>query len=152
MDPGDDALGWQGSYRIVEGLAPTDIAGAVPQTGWYNLWPRAEDLLPPTSVPASAFYWQTPGGGTANLGYGGIPPGDSSDSHLMRGYLDSGDYTPNNYHTTNTVIVSSVPFPLYDVLCYSKGRNGSATRVARFTLSATNNGVLFTNVSQIRPG
>jgi hypothetical protein len=66
----------------------------------------------------------------------------------MRAYLDSGDYTPNNYHTTNTVIVSSVPFPLYDVLCYSKGRNGSATRVARFTLSATNNGVQFVNLAK----
>lgn len=143
MDPADDALGWQGSYKIVDGLAPTDIAGAVPQAGWSSLWPGGGPAT--TNVAAGIrFYWQAPGGGTANLGYGTTP----GDSRLMRGYLDSGDYTPNNYHTTNTVIVSSVPFPLYDVLCYSKGRNGSATRVARFTLSATNNGVLFTNVSK----
>ena len=143
MDPGDDALGYQGSYKIVEGLAPTDIAGAVPQQGWNNLWPGGGPGT--TNVAAGIrLFWQSPGGGTANLGYGTTP----GDSRLMRGYLDSGDYTPNNYHTTNTVIVSSLPFPLYDVLCYSKGRNGSATRVARFTLSATNNGTQFTNYSK----
>ena len=135
--------GYQGSYKIVDGLAPTDIAGVVPQIGWSDLWPGGGPYT--TNVAAGIrLYWEAPGGGTANLGYGTTP----GDSRLMRAYLDSGDYTPNNYHTTNTVIVSSVPFPLYDVLCYSKGRNGSATRVGRFTLSATNNGVLFTNVSK----
>ena len=143
MDPGDDALGYQGSYKIVDGLAPTDIAGAVPQAGWSDLWPGGGPYT--TNVAAGIrFYWEAPGGGTANLNYGTTP----GDSRLMRAYLDSGDYTPQNKHTTNTVIVSSVPFPLYDVLCYSKGRNGGTTRVAKFTLSATNNGVLFTNVSK----
>ena len=147
MDPGDDALGYQGSYKTVDGLAPTDIAGAVPQAGWSDLWPGGGPGT--TNVAAGIrFYWESPGGGTANLGYGGIPPGGSRDSHLMRAYLDSGDLTTQNKHTTNTVIVSSVPFPLYDVLCYSKGRNGGTTRVAKFTLSATNNGVLFTIVSK----
>jgi hypothetical protein len=57
----------------------------------------------------------------------------------MRGYLDTGD------NTTDTAIVSSLPFQLYDVLCYSIGDNGSTTRVGKFTLSATNNGVLAAN-------
>lgn len=141
MDPGDDALGYPGSYRIVDGLAPTDIAGAVPQAGWSCLWPGGGPYT--TNVAAGIrFYWDAYGGGTSKLGYGGIPPGASSDSHLMRGYLDTGN------NTTNNVIVSSVPFPLYDVLCYSKGNNGTSTRVARFTLSATNNGVQSVNLAK----
>ena len=130
-------------YITVEGLDPTVIAGAVPQTNWNNLTAGGGPFTYHAAGGIS-IYWDSYGGGTHNLGYGTTP----GDSQLMRGYLDTGDSTPQNKHTTNNVIVSSVPFPIYDVLCYSVGDNGSATRVARFTLSATNNGVRYTNITK----
>jgi hypothetical protein len=62
----------------------------------------------------------------------------------MRGYLDNCDDT----NSPDVVTVYGQSFPLYDVICYSVGRNGDATRVGKFTLSATNNGVLFTNLTK----
>ena len=135
MDPADTgSSGGPTGFPACETVGLSDTAGVVPQTGWYNLTAGGGPAYFHAAAGVS-IYWESPGGGTHNLRYG-ITPGDSI---LMRGYLDSGD------STTNTAIVSSLPFQLYDVICYSIGDNGSATRVGRFTLSATNNGVLAAN-------
>jgi len=63
--------------------------------------------------------------------FAGTYPNTGGDYNLIRGYLDTGDAT------TNTLTVSGIKFPLYDVIIYSDGDNGSATRVARFTLSGS---------------
>jgi hypothetical protein len=135
MDPADNSV--LGAFPLSEKLAPDDIAGVVPQTNWNNL---TQGGGPYTFRAADGIriYWDALGGGTHNLRYGETP----GDSLLMRGYLDTGNTS------TDTVIVSGLQFPLYDVICYSKGENGYSTRVGKFTLSATNNGVLFTNVSK----
>jgi hypothetical protein len=136
MDPADNSI--LGNFPLSETLSPGDIAGVVPQTNWNNM---TQGGTSGPSVPVGggiSIWWQTPGGGAHNLGYGTTP----GDSLLMRGYLDT-DSTD-----TDTVIVSGLPFPLYDVICYSKGDNGSETRVGQFALSATNNGVQFTNLSK----
>ena len=138
MDPADTgSSGGPSGFPACETLAAGDTAGAVPQTGWYNL-PQGGGPYTFHAAAGISIYWDTFGGGTHNLRYG-ITPGDAI---LMRGYLDTGD------NTTDNVIISSVPFRLYDVLCYSMGDNGSATRVGKFTLSATNNGVSSANLSK----
>src|ERR1035441_1240912 len=135
MDPADTgSSGGPQGFPACETMGASDSAGVVPQTGWYNLTAGGGPAYFHAAAGVS-IYWETPGGGTHNLRYG-ITPGDAI---LMRGYLDTGD------NTTDTAIVSSLPFQLYDVLCYSIGDNGSATRVGKFTLSATNNGVLAAN-------
>jgi hypothetical protein len=138
-DPADNDGGPAGYYQVVEGVQPTDIAGVVPQMNWNNLWQGGIGIPPGVAVGGGIFItWATPGGGAHHLNYGATP----GDSLLMRGYLDTGSAT------TDTITVYGQTFPLYDVICYSKGDNGSETRVGKFTLSATNNGVLFTNLSK----
>ena len=135
MNPADNSI--LGTFPLSETLAPSDIAGVVPQTNWNNLTQGGGPFTFHAAGGISIF-WQTPGGGTHDLGYGTTP----GDSLLMRGYLDTGNAT------TDTIVVSGLPFPLYDVICYSVGDNGSSTRVGSFNLSATNNGVLFTNITK----
>ena len=135
MDPADTgSSGGPQGFPASETVGAGDTAGVVPQTGWYNLTAGGGPAYFHAAAGVS-IYWDSYGGGTHNLRYG-ISPGDAI---LMRGYLDSGD------NSTNNAVVSSLPFQLYDVICYSIGDNGSATRVAKFTLSATNNGVLAAN-------
>lgn len=138
MDPADTGSpGGPNGFPAAETLAAGDSAGVVPLDNWYNL-PQGGGPYTFHAAAGIGISWDAYGGGTHNLRYG-ITPGDTI---LMRGYLDTGS------STTNNAIVTSVPFQLYDVICYSKGDNGSATRVGKFTLSATNNGVMSANLSK----
>ena len=141
MDPGDNAGGPAGTYQVIEGLDPTEIAGVVPQTNWHNMTQGGTGSPPVPGGGGVTITWVTPGGGTHALtSYFPPPP----DFKLMRGYLDNSD----NTSSPDVVTVSGLSFSLYDVICYSVGDNGSANRVSKFTLSSTNNGVLFTNITK----
>jgi len=120
--------------------APTEIAGVVPQTNWNNMWQGGTGIPPGVLVgDGIRITWATPCGGAANT----ASDTSTADFRLMRGYLDNCDDT----NSPDVVTVYGQSFPLYDVICYSVGNNGSATRVGKFTLSATNNGVLVTNIT-----
>ena len=71
--------------------------------------------------------WGAPGG-THEFSHMGNSPADFA---LMQGYLDTSD------SSTTTVTVNGVKFPLYDIIVYGDGDNGSATRVGKYTLTAT---------------
>lgn len=141
MSPADNApYPPPNGYVTNEGLDPTEIAGAVPQTNWHNMTQGGTGV----NVPVGGgviINWVTPcGGAHALTSYVPPPP----DFKLMRGYLDNCDDT----NSPDVVTVRGLTFSLYDVICYSVGDNGSADRVGKFTLMSTNNGVLFTNISK----
>lgn len=102
-----------------------DMAGVVPQRSWNNLTTggTGSGVNLGGTVTAS---WSTPGGGTHGFGALGTAPADYA---LVQGYLDTGDTS------TTTLTVSGLKFPLFDVIVYSVGDNGSATRVGKYTLS-----------------
>jgi len=104
-----------------------DRAGVVPQSGWVNLTQGGTGNNVPLGGGVTVT-WATPGGGTHALASLPASPGDYA---LMQGYLDTGD------NTTNTVTVSGLKFPLYDVIVYAAGDNGSATRVGQYWLTAS---------------
>jgi hypothetical protein len=102
-------------------------AGVVPQDDWINLTAGGNG----TSVPLEAgmtVTWSTPGGGTHEFS---AMPNSPADFALMQGYLDTGSTS------TSIVTVNGVKFPLYDVIVYADGDNGGATRVGKYTLTAT---------------
>lgn len=100
-------------------------AGVVPQSGWFNLSAGGNGSL--SLGGGASVTWSTPGGGTHALPIANSPP----DFALMHGYLDTGDTS------LSTVTVIGLPFPLYDIIVYTAGDNGSAIRVARFTLNGS---------------
>lgn len=102
-------------------------AGVVAQRGWNNLTSggTGSGINIGGSVTVS---WSTPGGGTHGFSSIATTPGDNA---LVQGYLDTGDTS------TTTVTVSGLKFPLYDVIVYSVGDNGGATRVGKYTLNGT---------------
>jgi hypothetical protein len=102
-------------------------AGVLPQDDWINLTGGGGGTGVPLEAGMTAT-WSTPGGGTHEFS---TMPNSPPDSALMMGYLDTGD------SSTSTVTVNGVKFPLYDVIVYSDGDNGSATRVGKYTLTAT---------------
>ena len=138
--PADNDGGPPGYYTVLEGLDPTESAGAVPQTNWNNMTQGGTGVN--VSVGGGIIInWVTPGGGAHALtSYFPPPP----DFKLMRGYLDNSD----NTSSPDVITVRGLKFALYDVICYTVGDNGSADRVGQFTLTATNNGVLFTNITK----
>ncbi len=101
-------------------------AGVVPQTGWINLTSGGTGSGVPLTAGMTAT-WSTIGGETHE--FSTMP--SSADGALMQGYLDTGDTS------TSTVTVNGVKFLLYDVIVYSDGDNGGATRVGEYTLTAT---------------
>ncbi|MSU59521.1 MAG: hypothetical protein EXS35_15350 [Pedosphaera sp.] len=102
-------------------------AGVVPQRSWNNLTQggTGTGISLGGSVTVT---WSTPGGGTH--GFGSVPT-SPADYALAQGYLDTGDTS------TTTATVSGLKFPLFDVIVYSMGDNGGATRVGKYTLSGS---------------
>lgn len=101
-------------------------AGVVPQRGWINLTAGGNGANVALGAGMTAT-WTAPGG-THEFSTMGNSPANFA---LMLGYLDTTD------SSTTTVTVNGVKFPLYDVIVYGDGENGSATRVAKYALTAT---------------
>jgi hypothetical protein len=103
-----------------------DTAGIVPQRGWYN---NVQGGGPWTNVLDGGLTvgWASPGGGVHAFARTPFSPDDA----LMAAYLDTSDTS------SNTVTVSGLKFPLYDVIVYCDGDNGGAARVGQYTLTTT---------------
>jgi len=101
-------------------------AGVVPQRGWINLTAGGNGANAALEA-GMTITWGAPGG-THEFSHMGNSPADFA---LMQGYLDTSD------SSTTTVTVNGVKFPLYDIIVYGDGDNGSATRVGKYTLTAT---------------
>lgn len=108
-----------------------DWAGVVPQSGWVNLTQGGTGNNVPLGGGVTVT-WATPGGETHAFASMPVSPGDYA---LLQGYLDTG--SPGGVSTTNTVSVAGLKFPLYNVIVYSAGDNGSATRVGQYTLTTS---------------
>ncbi|HOC58145.1 MAG TPA: hypothetical protein PKI20_21180 [Verrucomicrobiota bacterium] len=100
-------------------------AGVVPQRGWINLTAGGNGVNVALEAGMTAT-WAAPGG-THEFSTMGNSPANFA---LMLGYLDTTD------SSTTTVTVNGVKFPLYDVIVYGDGENGSATRVGKYALAA----------------
>ena len=113
-----------------DAVAVCDPAGVVPQNSWNNMTPGAGPATNNLDGGITVT-WSSPGGGSHTLATQSTSPADYA---LMRDYLDTSDTSQN------TATVSGLKFPLYDVIVYSDGDNGSAVRVGKYTLSGATSG------------
>ncbi|HEX4165842.1 MAG TPA: cellulase family glycosylhydrolase [Bryobacteraceae bacterium] len=125
------------SYAVTP-MAPSEMAGVVPQTNWNQAIPNSgalDGLLDNAGKATTAqISWSAP-----NTYFTAIPDQPGND-RLMKGYLDNSNSVPN------TVTVSELPpkYSNYDVIVYFDGGNesgtGGAARVSNYRLTTVVNG------------
>ncbi|HEU6449499.1 MAG TPA: YHYH protein [Verrucomicrobiae bacterium] len=113
-------------------MAPSEVAGVWPAANWNNSTNQPSGTLgnlmdSSGAVTPATITWSADGLGTTAAG------NTAGDSRMMKGFIDVTN--------TGTLTVANLPDSIaggdYDVIVYFDGANGSAGRVAKFTLGST---------------
>lgn len=119
------------SYYVTP-MAPSEVAGVVPQANWNQALGSSNsgqltNLVDQNGVPtAISLTWASP-----NSYFNSLPDQPGND-RMMKGYLDNNNVQPN------TVQVTGLPFTSYDVVVYYDGGT-SATRSGNYRLTSLAN-------------
>lgn len=141
------------SYAVTP-MAPTEIAGAVPQANWNQATGAVNSgqltaLVDQSGTPTTAIIdWSAP-----NTYFTAIPDQLGND-RMMKGYLDNSNTAPNMLQVTGL----PTSFKRYDVIVYFDGGNESSngivgpSRAANFRLTAVDNYGVHGCAGQTREG
>lgn len=111
-------------------MAPSEVAGVLPQSHWNSYTALSQTTPQPLvddagTATGATLTWS----GSPNLYIQPGTPDTAGNLRMMRGYLDT------TASSTTTITVTDVPYAIYDVIVYSD--NQAPSHVGKYTIGTT---------------